>query len=327
MSRIAKDAKMRNRLSKEAYVENSSNRPVTDGPIDPNKFFTTNKSRTVFITQEPYGVGDNGGWDISKSLNAKSSLKEQNRNGLPTFKNEVKCASRLNGRKDDPMSTTAYDTYKETAAVINVKKEPNNQSSHSNPTELKKHTTNNRELLKEQYSNLELTSKDTTILAGTKDYLINDVDDNTVEIFGRKFNKQTDVTSIKKGKFTYIKYDNGDGKEPIIAAPHPSAARFGQGDYADNINDIRSRKTQREIRQNQKRQSKQQKNIRNNTHKQQKSKTSYDGSIVDVGANICKSSLDYIKNNPKTVAAAVAGTVIVLTGGFYLYRKYIKKRH
>ncbi len=326
MNRITKDSEIRNRLSKEAYIENSSNRPVIDGPIEPNKFFTTNKARTAFITQEPYGVGDNGGWDMSKSLNAKSSLKEQNRNGLPTFKNEVKCASILNGRKDDPMSTTAYDIYKETTAVINVKKEPNCQSR-SNPTELKQHTTKNSELLKEQYSNLGLTSKDTTILAGTKDCLINDVNDNTVEIFGRKFNKQTDVTSIKKGKHTYIKYDNGDGKEPIIAAPHPSASRFGQGDYADNINEIRNKKTQREIHQNQKGQSRQQENIRNNTHKQQKSQTSFGSSIVDIGANVCKSSLDYIKNNPKTVAFVVAGTVVVLTSGFYLYRKYKKKKH
>lgn len=56
----------------------------------------------------------------------------------------------------------------------------------------------------------------------------------------------------KKGKQTYTKYDNRDGKGPIIAAPHPSASRFGQGDYADNINEIRNKKTQREIHQNQK---------------------------------------------------------------------------
>lgn len=322
MDKIQKNQELKELIKERAHIENPQNQPITDGPIDPNAFFTTGKSRTAFIAQEPYG--DNGGWDISESLNAKKSLSEQSRNGLPTFKNEVKCASILNGQPNDAMSATAYDTYKETVAVINVKKEPNSQSR-SNLKELKDHATKNNELLHDQYASLGLTNKDTTILAGTKDCLIKDVDDNTVEIFGRKFDKKTDVVSIKKGKQTYTKYDNGDGKEPIIAAPHPAAARFGKGDYADNINEIRNKKTERGIHQNKKRRSHNKNN--NSTHEQQKSPTSFGSSIVDMGATACKSSLDYIKNNPKTVAVAVAGTVAVLTGGFYLYRKYIKKKH
>lgn len=322
MNRIKKDAELRIRLSQEAHIKNNTNRPVTDGPIDPKQFFTTNKSRTAFITQEPYG--DNGGWDISESLNAKKSLSEQSRNGLPTFKNEVKCASILNGQTNDPMGTTAYDTYKETVAVINVKKEPNSQSR-SNLKELKDHATKNNELLNDQYSSLGLTNKDTTILAGTKDCLIKDVDDNTVEIFERKFDKKTDVVSIKKGKQTYTKYDNGDGKEPIIAAPHPAAARFGKGDYAGNINEIRNKKNTERNTSKFKRAILHKNN--NSSHKQQKSQTSFGSSIVDMGVTVCKSSLDYIKNNPKTVAIVVTGTVVVLTGGFYLYRKYKKKKH
>ena len=103
-------------------------------PID---FLQTSKLRTVFISQEPYG--DNGGWDMSESLNAKSSLKEQSKNGRPTFREEVKCANRLNGQTNDPMSEVAYDIYKETTAVINVKKEPNIHGSKSNSKDLKIH--------------------------------------------------------------------------------------------------------------------------------------------------------------------------------------------
>ena len=187
MDRMQKKQKLKELIKEKAYIENSQNKPVTDGPINPKSFFTTGKSRTCFVTQEPYG--DNGGWDVSESLNTKNSLKDQNRNSQPTFKNEVKCASILNGQTNDPMSTSAYDTYKETVAVINVKKEPNCQS-HSSLKELKDHATKNNNLLNDQSSILGLTNKDPTILAGTKDCLIKDVDGNTVEIFGRKFNKK-----------------------------------------------------------------------------------------------------------------------------------------
>lgn len=113
MNMVEKNQELKDMTKKKAYMENQGNKPVTDGPIDPNRFFTTDKSRTVFISQEPYG--DNGGWDMSESLNSKKSLKEQSRNGLPTFKNEVKCASVLNGEDLNPMSEAAY--------VIHTKKQ------------------------------------------------------------------------------------------------------------------------------------------------------------------------------------------------------------
>lgn len=293
MDRIQKDQEIKDLIKERAYIENPQNKPVTDGPIAPERFFTTSKPRTVFITQEPYG--DNGGWDLSESLNAKKSLVEQSRQGLPTIRREVECASILNGQQNDPMSIAAYDTYKETVAIINVKKEPNNQS-HSNHKEIQYHADKNNTLLSDQYLNLGLTNKDTTVIAGTKDCLIKEVDADTIEIFGRRFNKQTDVVFIKKGKQTYMKYDNKDGQGPIIAAPHPAAARFGKGNYADNIKEVRDQTVSRR-------------------------------SIVDIGADVCQSSIKLIKNNPKVTIIVVAGITIAITGGFYWYKKYkMKKR-
>lgn len=311
MNMVEKNQELKDMTKKKAYMENQGNKPVTDGPIDPNRFFTTDKSRTVFISQEPYG--DNGGWDMSESLNSKKSLKEQSRNGLPTFKNEVKCASVLNGEDLNPMSEAAYDTYKETAAVINIKKEPN-ITSRSNPKDLKNHALKNSELLQYQYSNLKLTNKDTLILAGTKDYMIKDSDDNHVEIFERKFNKKMDVVSIKRGRHTYTKYDNGDGKEPIIATPHPAASRFGRGSYDDNVCIVRNKPTQKEINLN-----------KNEKCLQQKSQTSFVNSFIDAGADMCKSSIDYLKNNPKTVISVAAVVTVAITGVFYLWKKNKKK--
>lgn len=312
MDRVKKNQELKEQIIEKAFVENKRNKPVTDGPIDPDRFFTTPKSRTVFVSQEPYG--DNGGWDISESLNAKESLKEQSRNGLPTFKNEVKCTSILNSETNNPMSTMAYDTYKETAAVINIKKEPNIQSR-SNSKDLKIHASKNRELLQDQYSNLGLTSKDTTILAGTKDYIIKDIDNNTIEILGRRFDKEKDVVSIARGGHTYTKYDNGDGKGPIIAAPHPAASRFGQGNYEDNIHAVRKECTQREINLNQ-----------NKKSQRPASQASFVDSVIDTGADMCKSSMNYIKNNPKTVGTVAAVTVVAITGAFYLWKRY-KNKH
>ena len=37
--------------------------------------------------------------------------------------------------------------------------------------------------------------------------------------------------------------------------------------------------------------------------------------------------LEYIKNNPKTIATVVAGAAVILTCGFYLWNKYKKKKH
>lgn len=325
MDQIKKNQELKDLVKNKAYIENPQNKPVTDGPINPDRFFTTGKSRTVFITQEPYG--DNGGWDLSEALNAKNSLKEQSRQGLPTIKNEVKCASILNNQGDHPMSTAAYDTYKETVAVINVKKEPN-VVSRANSNDVKNHAMKNNELLQAQYENLKLTGNDTTVLAGTEKYLKTEIDNN-VEILGRKFDKQTDVTSIKKGNHTYIKYDNGDGKGPIIAAPHPAASRYGKGDYAGNIEEIRNQKVPREDCQ---RQPQGQNN--NDTHRiqenvQQNSDinqlSSVRKSLTDVLADVCQNSMDCVRKNPKTVTIVAAGVVVVATGGFYLYKK-LKKR-
>lgn len=83
MDRIKKDQEIREYIAKYAYVENPNNRPVIDGAIDPQRFYTTTKARIVFYLQEPYG--DNGGWDMSESLRRKSSLQEQPKNGKPTI--------------------------------------------------------------------------------------------------------------------------------------------------------------------------------------------------------------------------------------------------
>ncbi len=320
MDRVKKNQELKELIKEKAYVENPQNKPITDGPIDPNRFFTTSKLRTVFISQEPYG--DNGGWDMSESLNAKSSLKEQSKNGRPTFREEVKCANRLNGQTNDPMSEVAYDIYKETTAVINVKKEPNIHGSKSNSKDLKIHAAKNAELLQEQYSNLGLTDKDTTILTGTKNFLIKDIDGKTQEILGRKFNVETDKKSIIKGNYTYDLYDNGDGKGAIITTNHLSRV---SRDNADNIHEIRKEQIKKETSKT--KHTPDNKPITNTyTSKQQKPQTSFANSIINAGADICKSSMDYIKNNPKTVATVAAIAVVVVTVGFYMWKRY-KKKH
>ncbi len=305
MDRIKKDQELRERITGNAYVENSNNKPVTDGPIDPERFYTTTKARTVFYGQEPYG--DNGGWDMSESLRRKRSLLEQPRKGKPTIGAILKTASKLNDREEEANSMTAYDNFKETVGWVNVKKEPNTTSSKSNHATLKKHADKNRSILKEQYDNMNLSAKDTVILAGTKQELVKENGDY-VEIFGRKFFKK-DIFIIKKGRQEYIKYNNKDGGPMIISAPHPASARFGKGNFADNIKEIRNCKEQQSYQQN-----------------TNGSSTSSGANIIDACANACRSSIKYIKNNPKKTTIIVCGVVVVLTGGFLLYRKFKKKR-
>ena len=306
--RIRRENELREKITREAYIENLDNKPVTDGVIDPEQFFNTTKSRTVFIVQEPYG--DKGGWDMPESLRRKNSLHDQPKNGKPTIGAMVKAASKLNDRNEDHNSKAAFENFKETVGYVNIKKEPN-AISKSNHSTLKQHANKNKSLLKDQYDNMNLSSKDTVILAGTRQELVEDKG-SYFEILGRKFKKNGGVTSIKKGKQEYTKFSNKDGGPAIIATPHPSAARFGKGDYADNIKEVRDCKIPTDV--------KKEKIYSGGSYS---SSSSFMSDIVDTGADICKSSIKCIKENPKT--SIVLGAVVVATGAFLIYRMIKKK--
>lgn len=316
---IQKDRKLKEIIKREAFIDNPANKPVTDGPIDPDRFYTTKKPRAVFLAREPYG--DNGGWDLSESLRSKISLKQQSKKGLPTFQETVKCTSMLNGVVNHCMSEAAYDNFKETAAVINVKKEPNSQSK-ANLKDIARHAEQNRELLKMQYENTDLRDNDTTILVGTG--ILVTEKKNYINILGRKF-KKTDKTQVKVGKVTFTKYANGDGKGEIIATPHFSARRFIKGGIIDNIRQIKG-KNLPEKSQNYSAGSIQHKNDPSNNACKARLYSGISGDCIDIKEeNTLQCIANYVRNNPKKSAIMAIGITILVTGVVYGLKTYIKK--
>lgn len=292
---------MKETIKKEAYISDSNKKPVTDGPIDEVRFRKTT-NRVLFVTLEPYG--DQGGWDLPESLNAKSSLKEQSKHGLRTIQKEVEIVNVLQGETIDVKSEIAYDNYKGKAAVVNIKKEPNSCSK-ANPNELKRHAKENKELIKRQIKEMELTSgkSDAILLAGSGRYLV-EKKDGGVEILDR-FYPNENIKEYTCGKNTYIKYDNKDGEPPIVACPHPSA-RFGYEPQAEDIKHILNDDVINEGV--------------NSSNKNTSDLNSIGGVIKTAYANTKK----WVKANPKTTVAVVAGIAIVITVATLYARK--KKR-
>lgn len=309
--RIRRENELREKISREAYVETPGNKPVTDGPIDPERFNTTNGSRVVFFTREPYG--DTGGWDLPKALRRMTSLEEQPSKGKPTFKAQVETVTRLNDSMCDSNSVKAYEIYKGNTAVVNVKKEPNTQSSKSNPNSIRKHAAENKEILQAQYDNCELGANDYVILAGTEKYLAEDNGD-CVKIFGRLFNKSNkETTKVGAKQIEFTKYTNEDGGPTIISTPHPAADRYIKGGYADNVKKVVD--------------SSETKTNSNNKIKDEQDAKSLAAKIIDAGASICKDTLNYIKENPKTTSVIVLGVVVITTSGCLVYKKIKNKKN
>lgn len=219
---LKRNSEIKQMIEETAYIENPVNRPVIDGPINPEAFLGNTNSRVVFITQEPYG--NNGGFDLSASLNKYESLKEQPKPGYPTFSGEVKITNALTDCNAAPDSKEAYNNYKHKVAHVNVKKEPNTTGSKADDKIVAQHAAKNTELLQKQIDNLGLTKKDNLYVVKSTGVVKDS--GNSVECFGYKYNKRCSVTrSYESGgrKYQITKYENG--KNPTLyTGYHPQYA-------------------------------------------------------------------------------------------------------
>ena len=149
--------------------QNENALPIIDGIININGYFESN-NRILFVLKNPYSiVEDNGGWSVVESLNKKQSLKEQDRNGKPTFQNLIAIVSTIINKNvsldiDYLNSVEAYNLFKNNSAYINICKELTIGKTVSNNKLLKSSYRNNRDFLIKQ---IEIYNPKYIILGGT----------------------------------------------------------------------------------------------------------------------------------------------------------------
>lgn len=235
---LKRNSEIKQMIKETACIENPVNQPVTDGPINPEAFFGNKNSRFVFITQEPYG--DNGGWDLSESLNEKESLMEQSSEGYPTFCGEVKIVNKLTGCNADPNSKEAYANYKNRTALINVKKEPNTTGSKANEKIVAQHAEKNAELLQRQIDAMGLTKKDSVYVVDSTG-VVKYYEDH-VECMGYKYDKKCSVTMSYESsggrKYKITKYENG--KNPTFYAGYHPKWAYMSPTFCNTLNAVKN---------------------------------------------------------------------------------------
>lgn len=144
--------------------------PILDGPIDADRYADAHP-RILFVLKEPYShVEDKGGWSVVDSLNEKKSLKEQAKEGRPTFEPMVIIANMLaRGCSFDEVkqridTAEAYDVFKKHTAYINVNKLLNCTSTTSDDKFIELKGKENAPILQAQ---VDLLQPDVVILGGT----------------------------------------------------------------------------------------------------------------------------------------------------------------
>ena len=144
--------------------------PILDGPIDADRYDSA-RPRILFVLKEPYSkVDDRGGWSVTDSLNEKMSLKEQAKEGRPTFEPMVIIANMLaRGCSFDEVkqridTSEVYDLFKKHTAYINVSKLLNRDSSSTDDKFIEMKGKENASILKAQ---VDLYQPDVVILGGT----------------------------------------------------------------------------------------------------------------------------------------------------------------
>ena len=196
--------------------------PIRDGIINPERYYAAD-TKILFVLREPYSpTPDTGGWSVTESLGNKSSLKEQAKDGMATFKPMVITSNMI--EKGIPfgeaksISTTeeAFDTFKGNTGYINVCKNLNLESRGSNKAFIAQKAIENKELLDKQ---VEIYQPDVVILGGTSDYLV-DKTPHGYSILGN---------DIPEGNV--IKYDGHctayyNEDRLFIAVYHPSSTAY-----------------------------------------------------------------------------------------------------
>ena len=189
--------------------------PIIDGIINLNSYYESN-NRILFVLKNPYSmIDDNGGWSVVKSLNEKQSLKEQDRQGRPTFQILVAIVSTIINKNvsldvEYLNSDEAYDLFKNNSAYINICKELVIGKTRSNDKLLKTSYKNNKEFIIKQ---IETYNPKYIILGGTLKYV--------------KENNKTKVNILDAENLTLINEYNRckvftSNKRIYIAVDHPS---------------------------------------------------------------------------------------------------------
>lgn len=132
---------------------------LIDGPIEPKKWYDKNKRihpseyRIAFVLKEAYGADNQGVLRLDSIQKEFSSLLCMDAGeGRPTYGPMVTIANMLVMNQEygqvDKNSTMAYSIFKESCAIIEVKKEyGTSKSSNSN---IRRHARDNRSLIEEQ---------------------------------------------------------------------------------------------------------------------------------------------------------------------------------
>lgn len=132
---------------------------LIDGPIEPEKWYDKNKRihpseyRIVFVLKEAYGADNQGVLRLDSIQKEYSSLLSMGaREGRPTYTPLVAIANMLvmnqSYNQVQINSTNAYSIFKESSAIVEVKKEYGTpESSDSN---IRRHASENKDLIEEQ---------------------------------------------------------------------------------------------------------------------------------------------------------------------------------
>jgi hypothetical protein len=205
------------------------NEPVTDGLLDPVKYYES-PVKIMTLLKEPV---NNNGESLTDILNNRSCLAEQPHKGMGTFGPLVVVCDNILNRKENTSynnpeflnNKESYDAFK-SSAYVNISKEAGPSQSDNNV--IREYAERNKELLQEQF---KLYNPDVVLSAGT----LKQFDRGSFYSFLGEIIPKENVIEVGKIKGYY------NENRLFIDAPHPQYTQYKQitvEEYCKSVTDV-----------------------------------------------------------------------------------------